>query len=314
MRAVLYRTIQSTLFPICLLFCFLFFLNGCSSEGGSGANEVSGQSRTTQTSFLLPSADGTVTHKEGAVRIDASNTSEGYLMLSYSGDADMARVQITDPSEAVYSYVLPPDEMVSVPLSGGDGSYHIDVLEHAFDDMYALCCSWDTKVALSDEFKPFLYPNIYCWYTKDSRCVQYGMELSDSSSNDLDYVKKVYNYVTQNITYDTDLASRVPADYVPNADRTMESQKGICFDYAALMAALLRSQKIPTRLEVGYSGQVYHAWISVYLKESGWVDKIIEFDGKSWSLMDPTLAASNSASAVKKYTGDGSNYTVKYTY
>jgi hypothetical protein len=31
---------------------------------------------------------------------------------------------------------------------------------------------------------------------------------------------------------------------------------------------------------------------------------IIEFDGKSWSLMDPTLAAGNSRSSLKKY-GDG---------
>ena len=30
--------------------------------------------------------------------------------------------------------------------------------------------------------------------------------------------------------------------------------------------------------------------------------------------MDPTLAASNSASSVKKYIGDGSNYTDFRTY
>ncbi len=41
---------------------------------------------------------------------------------------------------------------------------------------------------------------------------------------------------------------------------------------------------------------------------------IIEFDGKSWSLMDPTLAAGNSRSSLKKYIGDGNNYTVKYSY
>ena len=80
------------------------------------------------------------------------------------------------------------------------------------------------------------------------------------------------------------------------------------------MSAMLRSQGIPTKLVVGYSGDAYHAWISVYLKETGWVDKIIEFNGKSWTLMDPTLAASNSRSSVQKYIGDGSNYTVKYSY
>ena len=80
------------------------------------------------------------------------------------------------------------------------------------------------------------------------------------------------------------------------------------------MTAMLRSQDIPTKLVVGYSGEAYHAWISVYLEEQGWVDNVIEFDGKSWSLMDPTLAANNDSSAVKKYVGDGSNYTEKYCY
>ena len=102
--------------------------------------------------------------------------------------------------------------------------------------------------------------------------------------------------------------------YLPNIDDTMASGKGICFDYASLMAAMLRSQGIPTKLVVGYSGAAYHAWISVYLKETGWVDKIIQFDGENWSLVDPTLAANNSGSAVKEYIGDGSNYTVKYSY
>ncbi len=80
------------------------------------------------------------------------------------------------------------------------------------------------------------------------------------------------------------------------------------------MSAMLRSQRIPTKLDVGYSGEVYHAWISCYVDEVGWVDGIIKFDGRHWSLMDPTLAASNSAANVKKYVGDGSNYTTKYTY
>ena len=44
------------------------------------------------------------------------------------------------------------------------------------------------------------------------------------------------------------------------------------------------------------------------------MDKIIRFDGKSWSLMDPTLAASNDRENVKRYIGDGGNYIAKYFY
>jgi len=80
------------------------------------------------------------------------------------------------------------------------------------------------------------------------------------------------------------------------------------------MAAMLRSQGIPTKLVIGYTGDVYHAWISVYCKEDGWLDNVIHFDGHSWELVDPTFAASGSASEVSQYIGDGSNYTVKFLH
>ncbi|MEI3210139.1 MAG: hypothetical protein V8S14_03950 [Lachnospiraceae bacterium] len=54
--------------------------------------------------------------------------------------------------------------------------------------------------------------------------------------------------------------------------------------------------------------EAYHAWISTYVDDKGWVDDIIEFDGKDWQLMDPTLAASNDKESVKKYVNDGNQY------
>jgi transglutaminase-like putative cysteine protease len=180
--------------------------------------------------------------------------------------------------------------------------------------MYALAFSQDVDVKLADEFKPFLYPNQYVWFESNSKAVELAYELSEQSSDDLDFVGRVYEYVTTNITYDTAKAEEVLIDYLPDIDEVLASGTGICFDYASLMAAMLRCQGIPTKLEVGYSGTAYHSWISVYLEEVGWVDNIISFDGQNWSLMDPTLAASNNSQSVKDYIGDGSNYTVKYSY
>ena len=94
----------------------------------------------------------------------------------------------------------------------------------------------------------------------------------------------------------------------------MASGTGICLDYSAVMASMLRSQGIPTRLEVGYAGTAYHAWISTYITDIGWVNGIIEFDGTNWSLMDPTFAANSSESALKSFIGNGSNYKTKYVY
>ena len=46
-------------------------------------------------------------------------------------------------------------------------------------------------------------------------------------------------------------------------------------------------------LEVGYAGEEYHAWISTYIKDKGWINGIIEFDGTSWNMLDPTFASTS---------------------
>lgn len=272
------------------------------------------EKRPSALQIFTPQQAGAVVYGNEIVSIDASNTGEGYIMALYNGSAAKVKLQITIPNGTVYTYTMMQTGYETFPLTGGNGMYHVDVLENVRDDLYALAFSQDFDAAIGDEFKPFLYPNQYVWFTEDSRTTAIGRELSDQSSDDLTFVQNVYHYVTKNITYDDDLASNLPNDYIPNLNTTLDTGKGICFDYASLMAAILRSQSIPTRLEVGYSGEAYHAWVSVYLKEVGWVDRIIEFDGQSWSLMDPTLASNNSNRSVQKYIGDGSNYTVKYSY
>ncbi len=300
-------------------------LSGCGGDGpaaeesaktpGETKKSDPAQKRKSVREFLLPSADGTVLYGNDTISIDASNTGEGYIMVQYAGSADKVKVQITIPDLTQYTYTLTSNGAYeTLPLTGGDGAYHVEVLEHAYDDMYAMAFAQDMDIKLNDEFRPFLYPNQYSWYTQDSQTAQYAIQLSEESSDDLTFVENVYHYIIENITYDEELAANIPTNYVPNIDETLNSGKGICFDYAALMTSMLRCQGVPTKLEVGYSGEAYHAWISVYLKEMGWIDKIIEFNGQEWSLIDPTLAAGNNRSAVGKYIGDGSNYMVKYSY
>jgi len=121
--------------------------------------------------------------------------------------------------------------------------------------------------------------------------------------------------VVKNITYDTELAENVKSGYLPVLDKVLESKKGICFDYAALMTGMLRSQGVPCKLVVGYAGTIYHAWISVWTEETGWIDGAIFFDGSSWHRMDPTFASSNNKSeAINSFISNDVNYTAKYFY
>ena len=145
--------------------------------------------------------------------------------------------------------------------------------------------------------------------------VKKGEELAASAVDDIGIVTNVYNFVTKNFTYDTALASSVQSGYLPNVDQVLAQKKGICFDYAAVMTAMLRSQDIPTKLVVGYTGSLYHAWVNVYIDGQGWVDNIIYFDGYDWKLMDPTFASSGGNDpAIQQYITNSSNYKAKYTY
>ena len=212
-------------------------------------------------------------------------------------------------------YDLPVDgEWTIFPVSLGSGHYTLGVYSNIEATMYAEVYGTEFDVSLNDEFGPFLYPNQYVWFTGDTRAIGLAKDLCFAANNDLEAVSFIYNYVITHVTYDQEEAENVQSGYLPVVDEVLETGKGICFDYAALMASMLRTQNIPTRLEIGYAGSAYHAWISCYIKEIGWVNGMIQFDGTDWSLMDPTLASNQGARKLKEFIGDGSNYRTVYYY
>lgn len=295
------------------IFCLL--LGGCSGSSSASRKEHSGPPRDSTPRVLTPSADGVNVYQNDFASIDTSNTSQGYVMVKYNGTNEKVKLQITCPDQSCYTYLISDRGAYDTfPLTAGNGSYALQVLENVAGDTYTVSLAQSINVSIEDEFLPFLYPNQYVNFHTDSKAVSKGSDLAKDTYSDLDVVQNIYNYVIKNISYDTEKAQNVSYGYVPDIDDTLSSKKGICFDYAALMTSMLRSQNIPTKLEVGYSGDAYHAWISTYIDDKGWVDDIIQFNGDSWQIMDPTLAATNDSAAVKKYVGDGSHYVVKYTY
>lgn len=300
---------------LCILFCLAFA--GCSSASGKSEAAPDTPPRDNTPQVLTPEAPERTVHQNEIVSLDVSNVSQGYLILTYSGSNEKVKFQIAAPDGITYTYLVAEAASPMVfPLTGGNGSYSFSLLESVdpSKDLYAIAYTQTVDVQIEDEFLPFLSPNVYVHYTDGSASVSKGAELAEDCRCDLDVIEQIYHYVTQNITYDEIKSQSVAYGYIPDPDETLTAGTGICFDYASLITAMLRSQRIPTRLEVGYAGEVYHAWISCYVEEIGWVDNIIEFNGENWSIMDPTLAATNSSSAVQEYIGDGSRYLVKYTY
>ncbi|MBE6907692.1 MAG: transglutaminase domain-containing protein [Ruminococcaceae bacterium] len=264
----------------------------------------------------MPEASGKVVYSGKSAVIDASNTSQGYVMVKYTGASSKVKLQISGSNRIVYTYDLHKGSYDTFPLTSGDGNYQLNLYEHVRDSQYSLAMNQTISVKLASSLLPYLYPNQYVNYSAGSQTVAKGAQLAAGAENQLTIVQNIYTYVVSHITYDTQKANTVTSGYLPVVDNILSSGKGICFDYAAVMAAMLRTQNIPTRLEVGYaSGGIYHAWVSVYLEQQGWVNGIIYFDGKTWKLMDPTFASSaRSSDSIMKFIGNGSNYSTKYVY
>ena len=298
---------------LCLFVCVTFLIS--CSESKSPKNNPEKEPRDYVPTVLVPEASGTSVWQTENVLVDTSNSSLGYFMVKYTGSVPKVRVQTVAPDGTKTQPLLTVDgNYQTFPFAGGNGTYQINVLENTTEDKYAILLSETIEVTLENEFSPFLYPNQYVNFAEGSQAIEKGSELANGTYSDLEVIQNIYTYVTKNITYDEQKATEVVDGYLPVDDETLSSGTGICFDYAALMASMMRTQRIPTKLEIGYSGEVKHAWISAYVDEVGWVDDIIQFDGSSWTLMDPTLASNNSRKSVGKYIGDGKNYTLQYSY
>lgn len=264
--------------------------------------------------IYTPTADGTVAYTSAKAVIDASHTADGYVMVKYTGSNAKVKLRIQKDTEYTYD-INASGNYVTFPLTEGSGSYTIKLFENVSGTTYSQAVSQTIQVSIASDTVPFLYPNQFCNFNANSNVVAVSDSITAGITDPLKKVEAIYNYAVDNITYDNQKAATVQSGYLPNVDSTLSQKTGICFDYAAVMASMLRSQGIPTKLVIGYAGNVYHAWVSVYIQGQGWIDNLIYFDGTSWQLMDPTFVSSGKKSAeALSYVSNPANYRQKFCY
>ena len=273
---------------------------------------------------LTTTAYGADIYKSAMSEIDASNTADGYVKVKYLNETTKKLKVIIEKDSVQYTYDLNgKGEYETYPLQMGDGSYKIRVFENISDKKYATKQTVTIKVKLNDQNAPYLISSQMVNYNDTSETVKKAHELVEGKTTDIEKVDIIYDYVISNISYDNEKAKTVKSGYLPSIDDILKSNKGICFDYAAVMAAMLRSEKIPVKLVTGYSSNLsaFHAWNEVYTKEDGWIVlNEMYFDGEKWKLMDSTIASSakqSNSPKVMEYTNkliDNKYYTKKFEY
>lgn len=299
------------LLPLILLLISLLF-TGCSSDNKNSSSDEPPVFSPLQA--LVPIETGKNIIGVEPLNIDISNSTQGYMIAKSLSTDSKLNIQITGPDTVIYSYFLEPMETAVIPFTSGNGSYQLLCYQQISADQYAALFSQIVEVTLDNPFLPFLYPNQYVNFSPENDAVKLALSMMPEDTSDIDALSLIYSYVTENITYDYDKAESVENGYLPDIDETLHTKTGICFDYAALMTAMLRTRGIPCKLQIGYSSDLKHAWIDVYIRSKGWINQAIAFDGKTWTLMDPTFeASSRSTEELVEYIGDGSFYTVQFS-
>ena len=304
---------------LCLALCALAIaaLSACGSSsqgstasgtgtaaGSAGSVNATGAAYTQPDTIKVP-----IAAPEG---IDTSGVNEGWVSAAATS-TERLKFQVVN-GDTTYNYDLPNDGTPTLfPINMGNGSYQFRIMQNTDGNNYVELDSTGADVELESEFAPFLIPNQMCSYTDSSACVAKAREITANATNEGEAVALICTYVVDNIDYDTDKAEELSTatGYIPNADETLASGKGICFDYASLTAAMLRSMNIPAKVMTGYVGdeQLYHSWIMVYV-DGTWQTAVFSVSPNTWSRCDVTFASVGET----KYTGSGSSYTDRYTY
>ncbi len=213
---------------------------------------------------------------------NTSSTKKIKLIIEHDGQRYIYNIK----SEARY---------VTFPLQLGNGSYSLKIYENTSGTKYRTVYSTSGTVSLKD--KTIVYLNSIQqieWFNDDQTIIfaqkllnqyaldTYGINGEDNIKTlpanlkitDREIIDLYYQWVVQNVVYDYDKIKTLSYDYVPNVDMIFDAKSGICYDYSVLLASMLRSQGIPSKLIKGYTSwtSVYHAWNEIYLEETDeWV-------------------------------------------
>jgi hypothetical protein len=299
---------------ILLLLAACLFLAGCS---GSIIDNTAGRQASDE--MLDELFDSCISRPvlpsdemfSGIFCTDYANT--GLLRVRYTGETNAKLKLQVIAGESEISYNLKGNGSIrDFPLQFGSGEYTARILQNVKENEYIIAESTTFTVALKDDTCVYLnsVQNIHWNYgMAPMKNVKYivANSLAGCRDDDLLYCccRDIYRYIIANIKYDPDKVIDVIYDYLPDIEQTYADRKGICYDYASLFAAMLRSISIPAKLVKGYAAYnpgEYHAWNEVYI-------------GGKWLTIDVTRDASLLASGDPfDMVKDSADYTKVYEY
>lgn len=227
--------------------------------------------------FVWPVADEATVKKNGKLVVDCSHMEDGYVMVKGAVNSKRYKLRVKYGQTTLTYDMNNAGEYEIIPLQMGSGQYAISLYVNTGEKKYATAGSVKIKVQLVAENAAMLIPNQYVYYGETSPVVALSQEICEGLSTPREKYQAITAYIKRQFHYDYLKAATVTPGAMPSIDACLQTKSGICQDLAAMSAAMLRVQGIPTRFVVGYINKQYHAW------------NVVDLDGEE-ILYDPTAA------------------------
>lgn len=205
------------------------------------------------------------------------NSNDGTAKLTYNNEYDAKiklLVQLSGGTQ--YKYDIPKGSVdINIPLTQGNGEYKLILCRNIAGTKYAVMQTVSITQTLSDDNDAYLASSYIVNWDVTNAAIKKAQALARKGGSK-NKIKYIYEYVVKNYTYDYTKAKNIndiakTSAYIPNVSNIYSAKKGICYDYSILLASMLRSVGVPTKVVTGYTpnATVYHAWNNVYA-DSRW--------------------------------------------
>ncbi len=233
---------------------------------------------TTSIAVLLILSQALSLADSATIRYNEKNSTVNVRLQAQ--DYTQYKVLVQKSKQKYFYNVYDNDE--TFPLQMGSGAYRVVIYKRISGKKYRPIKNLGTILHLGEN-DVYLQSVQNIDWKKTSKAVKIAKELALDKAQTEEQFKTIYEKVVRTVVYDN-LKARIASKnhrYLPNIDETLLEGKGICYDYSSLIASMLRSLGIPTKMVHGRSkntGKTYHAWNEVLL------------NGK-WIVVDSTIDA-----------------------
>lgn len=204
--------------------------------------------------------------KAANVVIDTTNANNGYVTVNYTSDKRL-KVGIRYNSGRT-SFIDCPNGTANFALEKGNGTYTVALYSNVAGTKYKEVTKSTVKAVMKDAFAPFKVSTSEASFVPGDSVSKKADELCKGKTES-EKVVAIWNFINDKYQYNYRFADQITSgqvkQYTPNPNAILAKDKGICYDFASLFAAMCRHEGIPCKIVKGYVNTTYHAWNQIYV-------------------------------------------------